>query len=539
MIFNSLTFWAFIALFVPIYFALKGNPRLWLSLIASYVFYGWWDWRFLTLISLSTFIDYYLGAFIRDASLLRKQNTWTHVFGYGVLMAMLCLVMNFLSANFYASLPYLDYWWFPTIGLWLAFLVMFLTDKVSNQNNRGYRMMVVSMVLNLGFLGFFKYFNFFSDSFANLMNQFGVSASWNTLNIILPVGISFYTFQSMSYTIDVYRKHLEPELNYLKFATFVAFWPQLVAGPIVRAADFLPQFQKDHDFHWDRIITGTGRVLWGFFKKCVVADSLAPFVDQTFAEPNAFTSINLLIGVFFYAFQIYCDFSGYSDIAIGFARILGFDFMENFKKPYFSQNFSEFWSRWHISLSSWLRDYLYIPLGGNRHGNLATYKNNMLTMLLGGLWHGANWTFVFWGLLHGMYLIGQRLLGKPFGTLMNGLRFPGFLKLSINIALTFFFTCLAWIFFRASSFSKASDVISGIAGFEGFSFVNVMNKFMVMKGFLLIGILLAVEISDIKMNWNGIAYRNPSFRIAAYATLLLLIVFFGTFGSGAFIYFQF
>jgi D-alanyl-lipoteichoic acid acyltransferase DltB (MBOAT superfamily) len=286
-------------------------------------------------------------------------------------------------------------------------------------------------------------------------------------------------------------------------------------------------------------VSGTGRILWGFFKKCAVADSLAPFVDQIFAEPNAFTSINLVIGVIFYAFQIYCDFSGYSDIAIGFARILGFDFNENFKTPYFSQNFSEFWQRWHISLSSWLRDYLYIPLGGNRHGKLATYKNNMLTMLLGGLWHGANWTFVFWGFLHGTYLIGQRALGKPFGMLMSGLRFPKQLKLGVNIALTFFFTCLAWVFFRSPTFGTALDVITGIAGLEGFSFVNVMNKFTVMKGFLLIGMLLTVEISDLRMHWNGLAFRNPSFRIAAYATLLLLLAFFGSFGSGAFIYFQF
>jgi len=539
MIFNSLTFLAFIAIFLPIYFSLKGNARLWLSLIASYIFYGWWDWRFLTLISLSTFIDYYLGAVIRNGNILNERKTWKAVFGYGALMALLILGLNFLSKTVFPKISYLDYWYLPTLGLWLAFLVIYMANKLSTAENRGYRMMVVSMVLNLGFLGVFKYFNFFSASFSQMLGNFGVEASWNTLNIILPVGISFYTFQSMSYTIDVYRKEIEPELNYLKFATFVAFWPQLVAGPIVRAVDFLPQFQKDHDFHWNRVITGTGRVLWGFFKKCVVADSLAPFVDQVFHEPDAFASVNIVIAVIFYAFQIYCDFSGYSDIAIGFARMLGYDFNENFKKPYFSQNFSEFWSRWHISLSSWLRDYLYIPLGGNRHGKFATYKNNMLTMLLGGLWHGANWTFVFWGFLHGLYLIGQRALGKPFGTLMNGLRFPSWLKAGVNIALTFFFTCLAWIFFRSANFGIAMDVITGIAGFKGFSMVNVMNKFWVIKGFLLIGILLLIEISDIRQHWNSVALRQPAFRMVAYATLLLLLAFFGSFGSGVFIYFQF
>ncbi len=475
MIFNSLTFLAFIAIFLPLYFALKGKARLLLSLTASYIFYGWWDWRFLSLIAISTLVDYYLG----------------------------------------------------------------LSMERENEEKGRRKLLIISMVLNLGFLGFFKYFNFFTDSFVSMLQGFGMNPSVHTLKIILPVGISFYTFQSMSYTIDVYRKHIQAEKSLLRFSTFVAFWPQLVAGPIVRAADFLPQFQKDHDFNWDRIVSGTGRILWGFFKKCVVADSLAPFVDQIFAEPNGFASVNLLIGVIFYSFQIYCDFSGYSDIAIGFARILGYDFNENFRKPYFSQNFSEFWSRWHISLSSWLRDYLYIPLGGNRAGKLATYKNNMLTMLLGGLWHGANWTFVFWGFLHGMYLIGQRQLGKPFGSMMNGLRFPKGLKIGVNIALTYFFTCLAWVFFRSPNFATAMDVITGIADLEGFGFVNVMNKFTVMKGVLLIGILLVIEVSDLRMRWNSLAFRNPLFRIAAYAVLLLLIAFFGSFGSGAFIYFQF
>jgi D-alanyl-lipoteichoic acid acyltransferase DltB (MBOAT superfamily) len=475
MIFNSLTFLAFIAVFLPGYFLLKGKARLIWSLAGSYLFYGWWDWRFLSLIFLSTLVDYWLGLKI---------------------------------------------------------------DQVHEDKAR-YRMMVFSCTLNLTFLGFFKYFDFFITSFAEMLTSFGLHANVNTLGIILPVGISFYTFQSMSYTIDVYRKHLVPERDFIRYATFVAFWPQLVAGPIVRASDFLPQFQKDHEFHWERIISGTGRILWGFFKKCVVADSLAPFVDQIFQEPNAFTSINLLIGIVFYSFQIYCDFSGYSDIAIGFARILGYDFNENFRTPYFSQNFSEFWQRWHISLSSWLRDYLYIPLGGNRDGKFATYKNNMLTMLLGGLWHGANWTFVFWGFLHGLYLIGQRQLGKPFGALMSGLRFPKVLKVAINIALTYALTCLAWIYFRSPDFGTATDMIVGMTNLEGYNFVSMMNKFWVMKGILLIGILLTVEVTNLKMHWNGLAYRNPSFRVAAYAALLLLIAFFGSFGSGAFIYFQF
>ncbi len=475
MIFNSLTFLVFAAIFVPVYFLLKGRARLLWSLAGSYIFYGWWDWRFLSLIIISTTADFILGRVIGEQEEQKKRK----------------------------------------------------------------RLLWLSVVLNLGFLGFFKYFNFFTDSFVALLEGFGLHPGVHTLNIILPVGISFYTFQSMSYTIDIYRRQLEPEPDFFRFATFVAFWPQLVAGPIVRASDFLPQFKNDRSWDWNRFASGMTQVMWGFFKKVAVADSLAPFVDQVWAEPMSFTSINLWIAVVFYSFQIYCDFSGYSDIAIGSARILGFTFPENFRTPYFSQNFSEFWRRWHISLSSWLRDYLYIPLGGNRGGKFNMYRNNMLTMLLGGLWHGANWTFVFWGFLHGFYLIVQRLLGKPFGALMKNLSFPKALKAGVNIALVYAFTNLAWIFFRSPSFNIATDVITNMAGFESFNFVSVMNKFIVMKGFLLIAMLLSVEISDLKIQWSGVAMRSPAFRVASFATLFWLILFFGTFGSNAFIYFQF
>jgi alginate O-acetyltransferase complex protein AlgI len=297
MIFNSLPFFVFIGIFLPLYFLLKGKARLLLCLIGSYFFYGWWDWRFLSLIVFSTLIDYAVG----------------------------------LKLN-----------------------------KTEEQSKR-YRLLLSSMIVNLGFLAFFKYFNFFIGSFAGLLESVGMNANIHSLNIILPVGISFYTFQSMSYTIDVYKKKIAVEKDFIRFATFISFFPQLVAGPIVRASDFLPQFQKDREFDWDRIIAGTSQILWGFFKKVAVADSLAPFVDQCFDAPGGFSSIHLLIGVVFYSFQIYCDFSGYSDIAIGLARILGFDFPQNFRTPYFSKNFSEFWKRWHISLSSWLQDYLYIP----------------------------------------------------------------------------------------------------------------------------------------------------------------------------------
>lgn len=475
MVFNSLAFLIFIAIFLPLYFAIRGRLRLWLCLVASYFFYGWWDWRFLGLIVLSTLIDYSVG--------LRLEQT------------------------------------------------------AAPQLRR--RLLTVSVVANLGVLGFFKYFNFFAESLKELLQQIGLTADYNTLHIILPVGISFYTFQSMSYTIDIYYRKLKPEPDFLRFATFIAFFPQLVAGPIVRARDFLPQFRKDRQFEWDRFISGTGQVLWGFFKKVAVADSLAPFVDQCFAAPESFSSLHLLIGVIFYSFQIYCDFSGYSDIAIGLGRIMGFDFPVNFRTPYFSKNFSEFWTRWHISLSSWLRDYLYIPLGGNRHGKWNTFRNLMITMLLGGLWHGASWVFVFWGFLHGLYLVVQRVLGSLTDRLHQKMGTFPWLRNIGNLALVYGFTCLAWIFFRSPEFATATKMIAGIGTLGDLSLGSVVNKFVVLKGVILIAFLVMVELANFKYQFGHLSLRSPAFRMASFALLLWLIAFFGTFDSNAFIYFQF
>lgn len=522
MIFNSLIFFVFIGIFFPLYFALKGKARLILCLAASYFFYGWWDYRFLSLIAFSTFIDYFVG--------LKLDNT---------------------------------------------------EDQPTRK-----RLLITSMVVNLGFLAFFKYFNFFIGSFTEMIRGFGYDGSLSSLKIILPVGISFYTFQSMSYTIDVYFKKIKVEKDFLRFATFISFFPQLVAGPIVRASDFLPQFQKDREFSWDRFNAGLGQIVWGFFKKVAVADSLAPFVDQCFAAPETFGSLHLLIGVIFYSFQIYCDFSGYSDIAIGLARIMGFDFPDNFNKPYFSKNFSEFWTRWHISLSSWLRDYLYIPLGGNRGGTFASwfiilvfmiltvlmtgwwallaiylvssigtyfymkqskansnnaynYMNLMNTMLLGGLWHGASWAFVFWGFLHGMYLVIQRLAGPIWNKFLDTIRTPMLIQNALAIGLVYFCTCLAWIYFRAPDFEIANQVIAGIASLEGFNFGAVINKFWVIKGFLLIGLLLAVELVDEEYTFWRMLQTNTMFRIVSIVGLLWVIAFFGSFGANSFIYFQF
>lgn len=480
MIFNSLPFLIFAAVYFLLYFRLHGRERMGLILISGYFFYGWWDWRFLGLIAFTTVMDFSLGLYI---------------------------------------------------------------DRSENPRQRRVAV-IASVVMNLVFLGFFKYFNFFTDSLASLIRSLGMEPSWTTLNIILPVGISFYTFQSLSYTVDVYRRKLPVERDFIKFAAFVSLFPQLMAGPIVRAYDLLPQMSEDKKFEWRRWNSGLGRVLWGFFKKVAIADSLAPFVDQVFAAPETFGSLHLLIGVVFYSFQIYCDFSGYSDIAIGLARMMGFRFPENFRTPYFSRSFSEFWTRWHISLSSWLRDYLYIPLGGNRHGVVNTYRNNMITMLLGGLWHGANWAFVFWGFLHGLYLILQRLISPIWRSVVRLAHLPKFVDDGVCILSVYTLTLFAWIYFRAgslgdASFAVANQVIMGILSGEQFNFGAVINKFQVLKGLLLIGILLTVEITNFRWRWNVRQVEYPAWRMAAFAALLWLIAFFGTFGANAFIYFQF
>ena len=453
---------------------------MWWILIASYVFYGWWDWRFLSLIMISTFMDFNFGKLIGATENPKKRKLY----------------------------------------------------------------LIFSMCMNLGFLCFFKYFNFFIDSFVTMMHSFGLQPSVTSLQIILPIGISFYTFQSLSYTIDIYRKEIPVERNPLKFAAFIALFPQLVAGPIVRARDLLPQMNDDKKFDWDRFNSGVGRILWGFFKKVAIADSLAPFVDQCWADPFKFTSLHLSIGVIFYSFQIYCDFSGYSDIAIGLARIMGFHFPENFKTPYFSKSFSEFWTRWHISLSSWLRDYLYIPLGGNRRGKLSTYKNNMLTMLIGGFWHGANWAFVFWGFLHGLYLILQRIITPPWRAIIRITRMPKFISGAIAVVTVYTLTNIGWIYFRSgslghSSFKTANQLLGNILSFEDFTWNGVFNKFQIIKGVIVIGILLIVEISNPRFHWNRIQVFKPALRVALFAGLIWLIALFGTFSSNSFIYFQF
>lgn len=473
MSFSSLSFIYFSACFFPLYFLLKGKARIILCLISSYIFYGWWDARFLGLIALTTLIAFY-------------------------------------------------------------------TSWAMEHSNQHFRKLFlgISVVSNLGILALFKYFGFFTESMVEFLSVLNIEADWPTLNIILPVGISFYTFQALSYTIDRYYQRIELEESLLVFATYVALFPQLVAGPIVRASKLLPQFKTDHPLTANNLACGLEMVAWGLFLKIVLADTLGPVVDMRFDNVDAFNSFHHLISVIFFAFQIYGDFAGYSLIAIGLGRIMGFDFGINFNRPYFSTNFSEFWNRWHISLSSWLRDYLYIPLGGNREGKMKSYRNLMVTMLLGGLWHGASWNFVFWGFLHGLYLIIQRLIAEtPISTVLP-LRVPVRISYLFKVACVFSLTCFAWIFFRSSSWDDSWTIVSIIAQGD-FSITTGGANIATAKGFAIIGFVLFVDAMTKNRPLYELNQLSIPCRVFAMSTLVWLMAFLGTFAGGNFIYFQF
>lgn len=403
MLFNSVDFAVFLPIvFVLYWFVTNKNLKAQNALIvlASYFFYGWWDWRFLSLIVFSTLVDY--------------------------------LVANALSQTYNLSKRKLLLW--------------------------------ISIGVNLGFLMFFKYYNFFLDNFTTAFSFFGMEISSSSLKIVLPVGISFYTFQTLSYTIDVYRKKLNPTRNFIAFAAFVSFFPQLVAGPIERASNLLPQFYTSRKLEYSQAADGLRQILWGFFKKMVIADNCAQLVTIYFANPGEYEGSYLLFGAVLFAFQIYGDFSGYSDIAIGTSRLFGFNLKQNFAFPYFSRDIAEFWRRWHISLSTWFRDYLYIPLGGSRGGTWMKIRNTFIIFIVSGFWHGANWTFIIWGALNAIYFL-PLLLTKRNRTNMEVVAkhtfFPS-LKEIFSMGITFFITCIAWVFFRAEDVAHAFEYLGGI-----------------------------------------------------------------------------
>lgn len=403
MLFTSSIFFAFAAVVLATVWLGPKRGQNWILMVASYVFYGWWNWRFLLLIWLSTVVDYSIGRAMPEATPSRRRS-----------------------------------------------------------------LLIASLVVNLGILATFKYFNFFVDSLIDALGVIGLAPSAPVLEVALPVGISFYTFQTLSYTFDVYRGRIAPCRSIVDFATFVAYFPQLVAGPIERAHQLLPQITQPRQRpSGEQVQSGITLFVLGLTKKVVVADMVAPLVDRSFSgDPARLNSTEALVAIAGFAVQIYADFSGYTDMARGISRMLNIELMRNFEQPYLSRNITEFWRRWHISLSTWLRDYLYIPLGGNRHGTAATYRNILITMLLGGLWHGASWAFVVWGAIHGLGLVIHRVLGGRAP--VHGLRF-GDLP---NIFATLLFVMTAWVFFRASSVDHAFQLLGRAFAFESSNVIS-------------------------------------------------------------------
>src|SRR5690554_5007437 len=478
MLFNSVDFAIFLPTVLVLYwFVFNKNLKSqnFLLAVASYFFYGLWDWRFLFLILISTFVDYGIGLLLRNENdpLRRKILFWT------------------------------------------------------------------SIVTNIGILGFFKYYNFFLESFISAFSIFGMPIQANTLNIILPVGISFYTFQTLSYSIDVYRRKLEPTKDFVSFAAFVSFFPQLVAGPIERATHLLPQFYTKRKFNYQLAVAGMRQILWGLFKKMVIADSCARYANDIFNNYSEYNGSTLLLGAVFFAFQIYGDFSGYSDIAIGTSRLFGFDLIKNFAYPYFSRDIAEFWRRWHISLSTWFRDYVYIPLGGSRGGTWQKIRNTFIIFIVSGFWHGANWTFIVWGALNALYFLPLLLSKKNriyTGDIAPGRFLPNIREFG-GMLFTFFLTLIAWVFFRAENVSHAWHYLMNMFSSSLFSFPEIAPLDIL----VLIGLFLLVE-------WQGrseaFALSNLDKKVPAlgryaiyYGILICLFYFSGE--PQAFIYFQF
>jgi D-alanyl-lipoteichoic acid acyltransferase DltB (MBOAT superfamily) len=420
-----------------------------------------------------------------------------------------------------------------------------------NQENKAKRKILLwtSIIVNLGFLGFFKYYNFFIDNFITAFSFFGTEIKTNSLNIILPVGISFYTFQTLSYSIDVYKRKLEPTKDFIAFSAFVTFFPQLVAGPIERATNLLPQFTSKRVFEYSKAVDGMRQILWGLFKKIVIADNCAEHANLIFNNSNDYSGSTLALGALFFSFQIYGDFSGYSDIAIGTSRLFGIDLMRNFAFPYFSRDIAEFWRRWHISLSTWFRDYLYIPLGGSKGGTWMKVRNTFIIFIVSGFWHGANWTFVIWGLLNAIYFLPLLLTNNNRNNLdiiASGKILPSIKDLALML-ITFCLIVFAWIFFRAENMGHAiqfiSDMVTGLSHKSSFveSFILIRKK--IGFSFILILILFVlIEWLGREMQYPieriGLRFKN-SLRYLVYYVIVLIIALYGNFNENQFIYFQF
>ena len=482
MFFNSIDFAIFLPIiFILYWFVTNKNLKLqnFLVVAASYLFYGWWNWIFLLLILFSTIVDYSVGL-----GLVKQENQTKR-----------------------------------KILLWSSILV------------------------NLGVLGFFKYYNFFLDNFIPAFSFFGTEIKANSLNIILPVGISFYTFQTLSYSIDVYKRKLEPTKDFIAFSAFVSFFPQLVAGPIARATHLLPQFYTKRTFDYSKVIDGMRQILWGLFKKIVIADNCAEYANLIFNNASDYSGSTLIFGALCFTFQIYGDFSGYSDVAIGTSKLFSFDLTRNFNFPYFSRDIAEFWRRWHISLSTWFRDYLYIPLGGSRGGTWMKIRNTFTIFMVSGFWHGANWTFIVWGMLNAIYFLPLLLTNKNrnnFEIVAQGKVLPSIKELSLML-LTFGLTVFSWIFFRANNIGHAISYISKILSPSLFSMPRFDDVTGVFTTMIFVSIFIIVEwkgredqhaISQLGTKWER------SLRYAMYYAIIISIFWFGG-KEQQFLYFQF
>jgi len=489
MLFNSIEF----AIFLPIVFILYWTVfnknikvRNIFLLVVSYIFYGWWDWRFLSLIIISSFVDYFVG-----------------------------------------------------INL----------QKNDNNEKKRKVFLLISIFVNLGFLGFFKYFNFFIDNFYEAFTFFGKQFSKPVLNVILPVGISFYTFQTMSYSIDVYRRKMKPTKDIFAFFAYVSFFPQLVAGPIERAKNLLPQFFEPKKFDYAQAADGMRQILWGFFKKIVIADNAAVYVNEIFSNYTHYHGLTLLWGAVLFAFQIYGDFSGYSDIAIGTAKLFNFTLMRNFAYPYFSRDIAEFWRRWHISLSSWFKDYVYIPLGGSRVGKWKAIRNTFVIFLVSGFWHGANWTFIVWGALNAAYFLPLQLAKKNRKNIdiVAKDKFLPSIKEFMQIGITFFLTVIAWVFFRSETIGKAFDYLKLLFSKNIFTYMSLKNTYEIRHVIsqpvlvVMFGILILFEWLQRRKQFGlDFSSNTPKFlRWSVYIIVCLLIIVYGNFARVEFIYFAF
>lgn len=483
MVFNSLEFFIFLPIvFLLYWFVFKKHLKAQniFILISSYVFYGLWDWRFLSLIFLSTLVDYFVALQINANENQTNRKSW----------------------------------------LW------------------------VSVIFNVGLLGFFKYYNFFVDSWVDMVSLFGyqIKSTW-TLRVILPVGISFYTFQTMSYSFDVYYKKLKPTTDFLSFAAFVSFFPQLVAGPIERASDLLSQILNKRTFSYEQSVSGVKLILWGLFKKIVIADAIAPIVDDIFSNYTNYPASTLILGVTLFSFQVYGDFSGYSDIAIGTSKLFGIELMSNFKFPNFSRNVAEYWQRWHVSLSTWFRHYLYIPLGGSKGSELKSVRNISIIFLVSGFWHGANWTFIFWGAFHALafipvFLMGRNAIYKDSIVAQNTM-FPTLTELG-QVVLTFGIVTFSRIFFRSASITDAFGFIDRIFTDLSYSAYNHPLGYRMIDYYMLIILFVIYEWMIRKDERSPFKFKSKVVRFVFYTIIILsMLLFYDDGVDRSFIYFQF